>query len=92
MKGRVFFFQKMRGKDNFSFCGSSLNDISLYLKQKKSLDSPQEGAWFLMLSFVHSPLYNRLKLKCIRERKLILFVNQGFLKIPGGFFEEAPSP
>ena len=32
----LFFFQKMKGKDNFSFCGSSLNDISLYLKQKKA--------------------------------------------------------
>ena len=26
----------MKGKDNFSFCGSSLNNISLYLKQKKA--------------------------------------------------------
>ena len=26
----------MKGKDNFSFCGSSLNDISLYLKQKEA--------------------------------------------------------
>ena len=26
----------MKGKDNFSFCGSSLNDIGLYLKQKKA--------------------------------------------------------
>ncbi len=26
----------MKGKDNFSFCSSSLNDISLYLKQKKA--------------------------------------------------------
>ncbi len=25
----------MKGKDNFSFNGSSLKDISLYLKQKK---------------------------------------------------------
>ncbi len=31
----------MIGKDNFYFCGSSLNDISLYVKQKKAL---QEGA------------------------------------------------
>ena len=44
----------MIGEDNFSLC-SSLNDISLYLKQK-NLASPQEGAWFFMLSFVHSPL------------------------------------
>ncbi len=27
--------QKMKGDDNFSFCGSSLNDISLHLKQIK---------------------------------------------------------
>ena len=33
----------MKGKDNFSFCGSSLNDISLYLIEKK-MDSPKEGA------------------------------------------------
>ena len=26
----------MKGKDNFSLCGSPLNDISLYLKQKKA--------------------------------------------------------
>ncbi len=25
--------------------------------KKHSLDSPQEGAWFFMLSFVHCPLY-----------------------------------
>ena len=25
----------MKGKDNFNFCGSSLNDFSLHLKQKK---------------------------------------------------------
>ena len=28
-------------------CSSPLNDICLYLKQKKSLESPQEGAWSL---------------------------------------------
>ena len=27
----------MKIKDNFSFCGSSFKDISLYLKQKKAL-------------------------------------------------------
>ena len=26
----------MKGKDSFSFCGSSLNDISLYLKQEEA--------------------------------------------------------
>ena len=26
----------MKGTDNFSFCGSSLNDINLYLKQKNA--------------------------------------------------------
>ncbi len=26
----------MKGKDIFSFCGSSLNEISLYLKYKKA--------------------------------------------------------
>ena len=35
LKENYFFFQKIKGKDNFSFCGSSLNDNSLYLKQKK---------------------------------------------------------
>ncbi len=29
------FLQKCKGKVNFSFRGSSLNDISLYSKQKK---------------------------------------------------------
>ncbi len=28
----IFFYQKMKDKDNFSYCGSSLNDICLYLK------------------------------------------------------------
>ncbi len=32
---KIYFFQKMKGKDKFSFCSSSLNDISLYLKQNK---------------------------------------------------------
>ena len=31
-----FFPQKMIGEDNFSFYCSSLNEISLYLKQKKA--------------------------------------------------------
>ncbi len=31
----LFFLQKMKGKDSFSFCCSSLNDISQYLKEKK---------------------------------------------------------
>ena len=30
-----FFLQKIEGKDYFPFCGSSSNDNSLYLKQKK---------------------------------------------------------
>ena len=40
----IFFLQKMKGEDNFFLRSSSLNDIRLYLKQEKSLDSPQEGA------------------------------------------------
>ena len=34
----------MKGETIFFFRISSLNDISLYLKQKKSLDSLEEGA------------------------------------------------
>ncbi len=34
----------MKGEDNFFLRSSSLNDICLYLKPKKALDSPQEGA------------------------------------------------
>ena len=33
----------MKGEDNFYLRSSSLNDIFLYLKQKR-LDSPQEDA------------------------------------------------
>ncbi len=33
---KKFYLQKMKGKDNFSFCVFSLNDINQYLKQKKA--------------------------------------------------------
>ncbi len=32
---KKIFLQKMKGEDNFFFRSSSLNDICLYLKQKK---------------------------------------------------------
>ncbi len=38
------FFPKKQGEDIFFLCGSSLNDICLYLKQKNTLDLLQEGA------------------------------------------------
>ena len=46
----------MKGDDNFFLRSSSLNDICLYLKQNKAIDSPQEGDRFFMLSLVLSPL------------------------------------
>ncbi len=36
LKKKYFFSKKMKGKNNFSSRGSSLNDISLYLKPKKA--------------------------------------------------------
>ena len=66
----IFSLQKMKGEDNFFLRSSSLNDICLYLKQK-SLDSPQEGVWFFMLSLVRSPLWWRFKIRyCTFPKRL----------------------
>ncbi len=57
----LFFSKKMKGKDNFSFCGSSLNDISLgifkakkvWIRLRKVLDSLCSRSCIVPYSFVN---------------------------------------
>ena len=68
-KWKFIFLQKMKGKDNFSF---SLNDISLYLKQKKLGFTTGRCLILFALArmYVCSPDSPKLGFRCIRRLEL----------------------